>query len=434
MNLFDNLILIFSCIAELYVCHYFTAAFFEKRIENKTLQTGVFLFLCSAIYFINLIGSANINLIFAPSVLLIYIFCAFRVKLLQGIMHYIIILTSSIGSEFVFVVIANVTLDDSAVNLSRIPGLTFAVKLMSFLILTLIKQFSGRNKKRLINSVFWMYVCLPVSSLSTMFITFFALEDMLENPNTVFALSAGFGFVLLGNIIVFNAFNRYSEELHASVEKEWLITKEQMNHQYYEKVVEMNEKRKIMIHDLRHYTGALKALIQTGDNEEAIRVLQSFNGELDKNEKSVYSTIPFLDIVLSEKHSYAETLNVKCFIDVSPDVKLGKINKVDYAVMLGNLLDNAIEAAGRSHLPGTVSVRIFMRNNNSFLTSKISNTFNPDCIRKTGDGFASSKSDKDGLHGTGLKSVKATCENNGGFFYTTIEEDLFAAVLVLPIK
>ena len=432
MNIFDHTILICSCVAELYICHDFSNAFFERRF-SKRVQRWTFLILCCSVYAINLAGSANLNLIFAPLALLAYIFCAFKPSILQGIMHYVIIFTSLLGSEFLFVVIANITQPDSAVKLSVIPGLTFIVKLMSFLLLTVVKQFSNRNKERIVNHIFWMYLCLPIASLGMMFSTYFAIENPVENSKIVFALSLSFALVLFGNITVFNAFTRFSEEIYSSMEKEWVISSERMKHQYYTKIVEMNETRKTLIHDFRHYIIALKALIQTGENEEAIAVLKDLNVELEINEKCVFSSIPFLDIVLSEKYSYAKSQDVDFLVKIAPDVTFGNIRKADYTIMMGNLLDNAIQAASRNELSKKVEVNVFMGNNHSFLVSKIRNTYNVEYIQ-IDNGVMISTKDEAGVHGIGLKSVKETTKRSDGIFTTTIEDEDFVAVLVLPLN
>ena len=129
--------------------------------------------------------------------------------------------------------------------------------------------------------------------------------------------------------------------------------------------------------------------------------------------------------------SYAEEMNIGFNIYVEPGVQFDKVKKSDYIVMLGNLLDNAIQAASHCRLNTYVDIKIFMEDNGTFLISKISNSFNPNNLIVRNEEFVTTKNEE-GVHGIGLKSVKKMAERCGGSFATTIENDIFTAILALP--
>ena len=104
---------------------------------------------------------------------------------------------------------------------------------------------------------------------------------------------------------------------------------------------------------------------------------------------------------------------------------------MDYVVMLGNLMDNAIQASEKGKLDFNVFCNIFMKNNGAFLVTKIQNKFNPQFLKIKDDEFISSKND-DGIHGVGIKSVKAMASECGGMLSIDIQGNLFTAILVLP--
>lgn len=434
MKWFDYMILILSCVFELYICYDFFSTFFEKRKFVKTTfrQCGMFLLFLLLMFSVNCMGSGNLNLWAIPLILLLYVFINFKSKFIHAIMCVVFVVSILTGCEFLFVILGEITNDNNGLMLSSMPWLTFCVKLLSFVILVIAKHFfSGRTEQKLTNRVFWMYLCLPIASLGMMFTTYFVTKEIPEEPYMKVALILSFAFMLFGNMIVFAAFNRYAEDMYRGMQQDWIISKEKMNKEYYKKISDMNEKRQELIHNLQHYIIAVKSFILTGENEEALHILGELKDELLSNERIVYSKIPFLDYILTEKKSYAEEMNIGFNIYVEPGVQFDKVKKSDYIVMLGNLLDNAIQAASHCRLNTYVDIKIFMEDNGTFLISKISNSFNPNNLIVRNEEFVTTKNEE-GVHGIGLKSVKKMAERCGGSFATTIENNIFTAILALP--
>ena len=262
MDIFDYGILLFSCIVEIYICKEFVTSFYEKRRYNGFMSgrlmdlVGIML-----LYSVNLIGNANLNLLITPILLMGYIKATCRVNLVQMIMCFLIVFSALLGGEFIFVVAENVTSLDSSINLSEMPWMTFATKLVSYVILLVIAQNSNKNQKRLNNSIFWMYLLIPTASIGMMLTSFFVAESTITDTAVKIALSVSFLLMLLGNMIVFKAFNKYGEQLQENLEQSWIISREMMNKEYYAKIEQLNEERQTLIHDLKQYVRTATLLI-----------------------------------------------------------------------------------------------------------------------------------------------------------------------------
>lgn len=100
--------------------------------------------------------------------------------------------------------------------------------------------------------------------------------------------------------------------------------------------------------------------------------------------------------------------------------------------MLGNLLDNAIQAAEKCDDKREMMVNFFVSENNSFLVCKITNTFNPAYLKEDRGEFVSTKKEK-GVHGLGIKSVRNMANLNGGYLTSKVEGDCFVSTLVIPV-
>lgn len=435
MNWVDHTILLMSCAAELYICHDFFHAFFDKRgiVQGRGGSIIVFFVFVPLIFGINIMGHSTINIVCIPLFLLLYLIFVFRGKGLQFAMYFLMTISVLIGCEFLFSVIDGITGTDSALSLSDMPWQTFTMKLMSFILLTGIRQFSDRSKNKITRKAFWLFMLIPVASLCLMMSTYLVNRENLHDVHVKLLLSSSFAFMLLGNFLVFSVFNRYAKDLYLSMQQNWMLAQERMNRQHYEKLADMNENRRVMVHDFKHYLSTLRAIVKSGDKREVLDFLQELNVKLDSNERRLHCGIPVLDAVLSEKEECARECNVKMYIEVEPGCAMEGVPQMDYFVMIGNLLDNAIQAAEKNFSDPHVKVNIFMGNAGHFFITKIRNSYNEKYLIQRGDEFLSNKKERN-MHGIGLKSVKKTAEDCGGIFRTDIQSSEFIATLIFPIK
>lgn len=65
MILFNNCVMLFGCIIEVFLLFDYFKNFFEFRLKKKTISI-VFIVTCLALFGINLIGNATVNLIMFP--------------------------------------------------------------------------------------------------------------------------------------------------------------------------------------------------------------------------------------------------------------------------------------------------------------------------------------------------------------------------------
>ena len=116
-------------------------------------------------------------------------------------------------------------------------------------------------------------------------------------------------------------------------------------------------------------------------------------------------------------------------IDMQVDIKIPSdivIVPCDVTTILGNLLDNSIEAtAGQEE--SWIKANIFYRSGR--LNLLITNTFSNDLVRN-GDWYRTSKADLD-KHGFGLKNVQEVVERYEGIMETNAENGIFSVKITL---
>ena len=116
-----------------------------------------------------------------------------------------------------------------------------------------------------------------------------------------------------------------------------------------------------------------------------------------------------------------------------PVLKLNHITDGDLVSMIGNLVDNALEATIQCESEKKkISLRIFMEQEGRVCVVKLMNYFvTPPVFEKSG--FITNKKNKE-MHGIGIKSVKKTAGKYGGYLQCLVDNDKFSAILILPVK
>lgn len=202
---------------------------------------------------------------------------------------------------------------------------------------------------------------------------------------------------------------------------------ELMEHQYDEiKSVYMDIRG--WRHDYHNHMQVMKAQLTLGKTEEMRRYLDALEQELDRVDTFVRSGNLMVDAILNSKLTLAkrQKIAVNCKTKVPEQIS---VQEVDLCVILGNLLDNAIEAC---ELVGEEKrfLRVYMAVNKSQLYFSVQNA-----AKEEPDFEASNYiTRKRGNHGLGMKRVKAAVDKYDGYLHLANEPGIFAAEVTMPLE
>ena len=194
-----------------------------------------------------------------------------------------------------------------------------------------------------------------------------------------------------------------------------LFEQQQLHYEYEQKEMHylaleqaQNEIRKIK-HDIKNQLLELNLQMSCNntcrEKEEALVLLHEIQQQLEHASDHVYTSCPVVDAILIEKCRNAREAGIRVEHSSNFSEKL-KINRGDMGIILGNLLDNAIEAAKKEPEP---KICIKMVQNREQLMIEIKNT----CRSDGKIDWYSTKEDKRN-HGIGIKSVTKVVEQYKG--------------------
>lgn len=257
---------------------------------------------------------------------------------------------------------------------------------------------------------------IPVPLCSIMVICFLIYADSCTNE--------GIAIVSIGLLIInFFMLYLYNLLLHSFLQKyemELLRQKVQIYANQIDVILQNEEKVKALRHDMKHHMNELKLLANKYDADG----IKSYIDKMEcfvQNPKEIVASgnleiDSVLNYMLEKAKEELQTVEVK--VVLPEQVK----HSFDINVLLGNLLENAIEAAGQT-TKKYMSAAIILKQ--GVLKIKIENSFEPD--RKAP---LTTKKAKE-QHGIGLKNVRKIVEAYNGTMEVTKTEDIFCVNLIL---
>ncbi len=177
------------------------------------------------------------------------------------------------------------------------------------------------------------------------------------------------------------------------------------------------------IHDYKNNIIALTQLAKEGKLEEIKEYLIKENQLLNQKMFYVKTGNSVVDAIINTKQNLAEQKGIVFTVNVSIPEEC-KVNDIDMASMLGNLIDNAIEACSNQN---NSYIDVTIKEEKQILLIKISNIYKgilPEQMQST---------KKDRLfHGIGIKSVKSIVEKyNGEYNMIHRDNEVVTTILIL---
>lgn len=178
--------------------------------------------------------------------------------------------------------------------------------------------------------------------------------------------------------------------------------------------------RQRQLHDIKHQNILLLGYLSNGESDRALNYLNELMNRQNQLLKNVYTGIEVIDIVLSYMLAEASKSGIKIALNL--DVLFCPVERVDMCILLGNLVDNAIESVMKASDKERV-IYITMRTMNNIFLLEIGNPYTGK--RKYINGVYQTTKKQSMLHGLGLESVKRIVhsydgdldiEDNGQFF------------------
>lgn len=309
----------------------------------------------------------------------------------------------------------------------------FSYGVVLTLSMPLIWFFMHRTVKQLIchteNMLFWKYIWLvPVS--------FYLIYRMAISPAyptsemvwskaevllpLVWTITTFIVYILMTNMALEIAKS-------AAARAELQITGQliKSKNEQYDQIQKSVEAATQMRHDLRHHLLALEGYLKEKDSANAQRYLQSVVGQLKSSEPNILCENYAVNAILSTYLSKAQKRGAKITtaLNIPPD--LPHVEK-DLCVIMGNLVENAVEACERQHTQNRfIQIKASFTDKQNFCII-IKNSFDHAILYdKDGHRLSSKSSLGDRRKGVGLSSINHIIKKYNGTLRCEIKNQTY---------
>lgn len=178
-------------------------------------------------------------------------------------------------------------------------------------------------------------------------------------------------------------------------------------------------------HDFRNHINMILGFLEVGTKDEAISYINEIDSSISKLDKNIYTDDMAVNSILVTKIKTMEDNDINISLDLRINMEI-EISNVDICVILGNLLDNSIEACSNIEGYKFINLRIVSESNK--LVIKISNSTDG-CINEFNGRFISTK---DGMmHGIGLTQVDGVVKKYNGYINRRHEKNIFTTYVMI---
>ncbi|MEK5236031.1 ATP-binding protein [Paenibacillus sp. FSL L8-0470] len=232
--------------------------------------------------------------------------------------------------------------------------------------------------------------------------------------------------IMWETLLLFGKFNRNTKLI-----EENLLLQKQLDYQHssYEQTVHSITNIKQVIHDTNKQLVYVRTCIQNNEIQESIHHINQMLGQIHQPAPKLSTGNLAIDALIDN------ALNIACehCIAMNNDIRIHtgaiEIERLDLCTVIGNVLDNALEAAARVPKKEDRFIHLLIFTTDTALFIQVTNSRSESsamvrCNRKTNAGF----------HGFGLTNIQRVAKKYGGNLVTKAQNYEFETIIVLPFS
>ncbi|MCM1541353.1 MAG: GHKL domain-containing protein [Blautia sp.] len=197
---------------------------------------------------------------------------------------------------------------------------------------------------------------------------------------------------------------------------------------HYDEVETVYRKMRGWRHDYHNHIQVLKAHMELEEYGQARKYLDMLAEDLTSVDTVIKTGNVMVDAILNSKLTLMRDHEIR--VDVTAAVPQEvEILGVDLSVLIGNLLDNAMEACMRVEKAEDRFIRIYIDIIKKQLYISVVNSMEGD-VQRNGAQYLSSKQ---GLHGFGILRIDSIVSKYHGYINRQSEQGVFATEVTLPL-
>jgi len=360
-----------------------------------------------------------LSLLYLPLVVLL-----FKEMLFQRLFAFFMLMTTISFLRLLGITFADIFIPyGEKINYLMLIIITF---LIYFIYIILVIKFG----KKLFKKVFafgrakeWILYLLSAAA------SWFLLEYLhpIYQPNLIMALAVMF-FVMWSFVIllfaIINTHERMKQKYAADFSRDIIAT----GRDHYQKINEQFDALRVMRHDYKFHLRTALDMLVSGDLEKSKTYLSGLHEQFENKELPNFCGNVVINSLVSDYAGKTKELNIE--FNVSINIPQGyNVPNYEMCIVLGNLLENAVEACLKLEPSETRNrqIKLVLKPKGEQLMLMVRNTFDGEVLLDE-DKIISTKRDDSG--GIGLESVKAVVDRFGEMIRINYDNEFFSVFVL----
>lgn len=190
------------------------------------------------------------------------------------------------------------------------------------------------------------------------------------------------------------------------------------------------QKMRQLRHDYKNHMDNIRRMAESQDNDKIKRYVEELQGAYQrKSTEHICTGSEILDATLNNKMDIADEEGIRIFCEIIGNVS--SINDVEYAIILFNLLDNAIEACEKV-TEGDREITIYMEMLQEEWNLIIGNTIEKSVLENNRELHSDKKNSEE--HGIGHVTIKELVEKRDGIVEYYEKNGRFYAHVIMRVQ
>ncbi|MFV0503557.1 MAG: ATP-binding protein [Lachnospirales bacterium] len=262
---------------------------------------------------------------------------------------------------------------------------------------------------------------VPLLSAIILYMAIVTVEYNLNYSSLIVTMS-----IFLINIVFFNFYEKINE---AADKKSEMISLNNQIKYYTTLYYNLNKERDNALelkHNIKNSLINIKSFLVRQNNLKAIEEIDYILGNTCQEDIYICE-VPIIDAMVNFKNQQAKELGINMEVSTSLNVKIN-ISNSDLANILGNALDNAIEACSKNTNESNKVIKLQIEQRNNSLYIRISNPYEKEIKLKNNFPLSSKRKNE---YGIGIRTIQKIVRNKNSIMNINLDNKIFELEIII---
>lgn len=362
---------------------------------------------------IELLDNSIVNMGFSFVYIIVLSFF-YRANVMERIICVVTFNIIAIGVEFTTAAILTYILGNNAYEQYYLVGMVLS-KILVLICVPVISQFV-KNKHHQMDTRY--RICIIISLFFSMAaiillcdITSIQTEEYIPRVGMV-----AIAIVIL-DFLIYYMMDSISETVEVGEREKLLNYEIAMRDKQFQQLSASYRQFRSILHDTNKHFKVVSAMVEHNENKKAVEYIEKTLKEVNGAYRKINTGNMVIDTLVSNLFSRGEEVGVLCQSDILVRNDQIKIDNHDLTVILGNLLDNALNAAQYAGSPDKKTIRITIITDKNKFMIDISNFYNKEISKSFEKSY-------------GIENIESVVNKNGGIYNIKADDEKYNATII----